>query len=56
VRKKPAPAQVAVSDDEIRLRAYFIGERRTREQIAGDSSSDWLEARRQLMEEAAGRA
>ncbi len=55
-RKKAAPSQVAVSDDDIRLRAYFLAEERTRKGIEGDSGHDWLEARRQLLAEAAGRA
>jgi hypothetical protein len=54
--KEPAPAEVAVSDDEIRMRAYFISEWRMQNGIAGDSAHDWLEARRQLLEEAAQRA
>jgi hypothetical protein len=53
VKKKPAPAQVAVSDEEIRLRAYFLAEQRRRDGIEGDSERDWHEARRQLLEEAA---
>ena len=55
-RKKAAPSQVAVSDDDIRLRAYFLAEERMRKGIEGDSAHDWLEARRQLLAEAAGRA
>jgi hypothetical protein len=55
-KKKAAPAEVAISDDEIRLRAYFIAEQRMRDRVAGDSENDWLEARRQLLQEAAGRA
>jgi hypothetical protein len=39
------------SEDEIRLRAYFISERRRRFALAGDADSDWLEARRQLLAE-----
>jgi hypothetical protein len=52
-RKRPAPATTAVSDDAIRLRAYFIAEQRMQNGVDGDSASDWLEARRQLLEEAA---
>jgi hypothetical protein len=37
------------SDDAIRLRAYFISERRRRFALPGDAESDWLEARRQLL-------
>jgi hypothetical protein len=40
------------SDDEIRLRAYFIAERRHKLSLPGDSNHDWIEARRQLIEEA----
>ena len=42
----------SISDDEIRLRAYFISERRMRQGLPGDSGHDWLEARRQLLAEA----
>ena len=64
-RKKSAPAQKAKvtmppearttarpSDEEIRLRAYFISERRRRFALPGDADSDWLEASRQLLSEA----
>ncbi|MDQ6940256.1 MAG: DUF2934 domain-containing protein [Verrucomicrobiota bacterium] len=40
------------SDDEIRLRAYFIAERRAQMSLKGDPANDWLEARQQLREEA----
>lgn len=40
------------SDDEIRLRAYFIAERRLQMSSGGDPANDWLEARQQLLEEA----
>lgn len=53
-RKKASPAEAAISDDDIRLRAYFIAEKRSQTGESGDSSSDWLEARRQLLAEAAG--
>lgn len=52
-RKKEAPAEAVVSDDDLRLRAYFIAEHRAQSGFPGDSASDWLEARRQLLEEAA---
>ena len=38
-------------EDEVRLRAYFISERRRRLALSGDADSDWLEARRQLLAE-----
>jgi hypothetical protein len=57
--KKPAsPKRVRAakpkgpSDADIRLRAYFIAERRVQLALHGDPSKDWLEARRQLLEEA----
>jgi hypothetical protein len=40
------------SDEEIRHRAYFIAERRIQLSLAGDSAHDWIEAKRQLIEEA----
>jgi hypothetical protein len=48
---EPTRASGEPSEDEIRLRAYFISERRRRFALAGDADSDWLEARRQLMTE-----
>ena len=40
------------SEEIIRLRAYFISERRRRFALPGDAESDWLEAKRQLFSEA----
>jgi len=37
------------SDDAVRLRAYFISERRRRFALPGNAESDWLEAKRQLL-------
>jgi hypothetical protein len=45
-----------IPEEEIRMRAYFIAERRMREGIEGNSADDWLEARRQLLVEAGHRA
>lgn len=39
-------------DEDIRIRAYFIAERRIQLRLQGDSDHDWIEARRQLVEEA----
>jgi hypothetical protein len=39
------------TDDEIRIRAYFLAERRIQLSLPGDSAHDWIEARRQLIEE-----
>jgi DNA-binding response OmpR family regulator len=57
VRKTKMPNQEAKlqtaepSDEEVRLRAYFISERRREFGLPGDASSDWLEAKRQLFPE-----
>ncbi len=56
VRKKATPSETAVSDEEIRLRAYFLAEQRAQGGLRADAASDWLEARRQLLEEAGKRA
>jgi hypothetical protein len=40
-----------VTDEAIRVRAYFIAEQRERVGIPGDANSDWIEARRQLLAE-----
>ena len=39
------------TDDQIRLRAYFLAEHRHKLSLPGDSNHDWIEARRQLIEE-----
>jgi len=39
------------SDEEIRIRAYFVSERRQRLNLTGDANTDWLEAKRQLLSE-----
>ena len=52
---KKAPSSTPIyepSDEEIRIRAYFIAERRIELSLQGDSAHDWIEARRQLVEEA----
>jgi hypothetical protein len=38
--------------EQIQLRAYFLGERRASFGISGDSTSDWVQAERELKEEA----
>jgi hypothetical protein len=53
--KAGAPRFTEPSDEAIRLRAYFISERRRRFALPGDAESDWLEARRQLLSEAGHR-
>ena len=42
-------------DEAVRLRAYFISERRRRFALPGDAESDWVEAKRQLLSEAGRR-
>src|SRR5436190_11823321 len=42
-------------DEQIRIRAYFISERRRRFALPGDADSDWLEAKRQLLSESGSR-
>jgi len=46
------PMSEEPSEDAVRLRAYFISERRRRFALPGDAESDWLEAKRQLLAEA----
>ena len=46
------PMSEEPSDDAVRLRAYLISERRRRFALPGDTESDWLEAKRQLLTEA----
>ena len=43
------------SEEDIRLRAYFIAARRGQMSIAGDSAQDWRDARQQLIEESGER-
>jgi hypothetical protein len=51
----PMPPEAArltePSDEEIRLRAYFISEHRRRFALPGDADSDWCEAKQQLLSE-----
>jgi hypothetical protein len=48
---KPAALIAEPTDEEIRMRAYFIAERRHRFDLPGNADSDWLEAKRQLLSE-----
>ncbi|MDD5350335.1 MAG: DUF2934 domain-containing protein [Chthoniobacteraceae bacterium] len=50
VTKSAAPK---VTPADIALRAYFIAEKRQKLGLPGDSTSDWVEAERQLKAEAA---
>lgn len=49
--KKPARSARGFTDADISLRAYFIAERRHKLGWPGDSTSDWVEAERQLTAE-----
>lgn len=51
IRREAKVPPAEPSDQEIRMRAYFIAERRHRLGLPGDSNSDWLEAKRQLLHE-----
>jgi hypothetical protein len=48
----PALPEIVVSPDEIKLRAYYISERRETMGWPGNSSTDWIEAETQLLKEA----
>ena len=50
---KPA---LSVTPADIALRAYFIAEKRQKLGLPGDSTSDWVEAERQLQAKAALKA
>jgi hypothetical protein len=43
------------SREQVALRAYFIGERRRSLGIAGDETSDWVQAEQELSRDLAGR-
>jgi len=51
--KRPAKKSASnePSDADVRLRAYFIAERRVQMALQGDSARDWIEARQQLLQE-----
>ncbi len=54
-RKAPAkkkPVTVQITTEEISLRAYFIAEHRHKLGLPGSEHGDWVEAERQLREEA----
>jgi hypothetical protein len=50
--KNKAAAVQELSRDDIALRAYYIAEGRRRLNMAGDELGDWVEAERQLRNEA----
>ena len=54
LRKPPGQkrkSKVEITDEAIRVRAYFISQERIRFAIPGDPKTDWIEARRQLLAE-----
>lgn len=51
-RTTRAPRAYEPSDADVRLRAYFIAERRVQLALQGDPGRDWIEARQQLLAEA----
>lgn len=50
--KKKEVQRTVISETDIGLRAYYIAERRQKMGWPGDSTSDWVEAERQLKAEA----
>lgn len=48
---EPSTTRREPTDDEVRIRAYFIAERRMQLSMPGSEAEDWLEARRQLQNE-----
>ena len=53
--KTPAKSQKMIEDsrEQVALRAYFIAERRRSLGIAGDETSDWVQAEQELIKELA---
>jgi hypothetical protein len=47
-RKAPAVPTSKPSEEEIRLLAYRLYERRCESGLAGDAAEDWIEAEREL--------
>jgi hypothetical protein len=50
--KRRTTKKNAISDDEIRILAYSLYERRRLDGIEGDAASDWVEAEQQLLKQA----
>jgi hypothetical protein len=49
--KPPKNKLILDSREQVALRAYFIGERRRSLGIAGDETSDWVQAEQELRQE-----
>ncbi len=50
--KKTKSPGAPVTNEDIGLRAYYIGEHRQQHGLEGDTATDWIEAERQLKTEA----
>ena len=50
-KSAPGTGAVEPTDDEIRIRAYFIAERRMQLSLDGDPANDWIQARQELIAE-----
>ena len=50
--RKKAAAAVGFSNHDVALRAYYIAERRRKLDLPGDAMGDWVEAERELRQEA----
>ncbi|MDB6172912.1 MAG: hypothetical protein JWL59_2223 [Chthoniobacteraceae bacterium] len=57
-RRKPiaAPAAPISFQEEVALRAYYLGEARRAKGLPGDEHHDWIEAERQIQSEAQPKA
>lgn len=56
-RKPPTPKpKIAITNEDIARRAYYIAEDRARHGKPGDEDGDWHEAERQLKAEAADKS
>jgi len=54
LKAKHGKMDVQLSNEQVALRAYFIGERRRKLGFPGDETSDWVEAKREISEELKG--
>ena len=50
-KSRPPKAAYEPSDADIRLRAYFIAERRIQLALKGNPALDWIQAREELLRE-----
>jgi hypothetical protein len=47
--KRAAKTSMKPTEDQIRIRAYHLYQRRVAAGIAGDEAADWIEAERELL-------